>query len=345
MAFARNPTITVILPVFNTEKYLVRCLDSLLSQSFADFELLCIDDGSSDASSSILDRYASENPRMRVTHLQENHGVPYARNLAIDMANGEYVFFMDSDDWIDRNHLEEMYRHAVLSKNDVVINGNWIFEYDDVSNNRHSEHCSFVKEDAGFCLPLQVQSHFFPVVWARLYKLDYLRRNRIKFPLLKGGVDDNYFTSLAEILQDRSYVFYGPDYHYYQREGSLVRQPDVSFNYFTNFKCFLDTLHERDIAPDRAKRFYLITSFEVKDNARFDYIRRYFSDVREDVLASPSIYSEFDVFVMEAFLSCDSYKDYLSRYSLRPFDSFRLKVVRNGCWPTVYQILNREWTF
>ena len=117
--------ITVILPVYNTGRYLTRCLDSVLGQTFSDFELLAIDDGSSDGSASILDEYASVEPRMRVIHLPENHGVPYARNLAMDEAKGEYIYFMDSDDWIDPDYLEKMYAMAEKTGQDVVINCNW----------------------------------------------------------------------------------------------------------------------------------------------------------------------------------------------------------------------------
>lgn len=336
--------ITVILPVYNTGKYLSRCLDSVLGQTFADFELLAIDDGSSDDSASILDEYASGDSRMRVIHLPENHGVPYARNLAMEQAGGEYIYFMDSDDWIDPDYLAEMLSHARSTGQNVVINSNWIYEYDDSSKNKHSDQSGFIKGEAGYCSPLLVQSGFFPVVWARLYKLEYLKINNIKSPLLKGGVEDNYFTAMAEILQDRSYIFQGPCYHYYQREGSLVRQPDVSFNYFKNFRVFLDDLHARGIAPSRAKRFYLLDSLEVIDKERFDFMRDYFSDVRQDVLACPNIYSEFDVFAMKAFLSCSTYEEFIKRYSRNPFDSFRVKVFRNKSYPTVTQILNGDWS-
>ena len=95
------PAISVVVPVFNTDKWLDRCLDSVRSQSFSDLEILCIDDGSLDGTPEILSRHASEDPRIRVITFPENHGVPYARNVAMEEASGEYLYFMDSDDWID----------------------------------------------------------------------------------------------------------------------------------------------------------------------------------------------------------------------------------------------------
>ena len=92
-----NPKISVIVPVYNVEKYLRRCIDSILAQTFSDFELLLIDDGSKDSSGEICEEYAGKDARIRVFHRQ-NGGVSTARNLGIDKAKGEWIYFVDSDD-------------------------------------------------------------------------------------------------------------------------------------------------------------------------------------------------------------------------------------------------------
>ena len=92
-----NPKISVIVPVYNVEKYLCRCIDSILAQTFTDFELLLIDDGSKDSSGEICEEYAGKDARIRVFHRQ-NGGVSTARNLGIDKAKGEWIYFVDSDD-------------------------------------------------------------------------------------------------------------------------------------------------------------------------------------------------------------------------------------------------------
>ena len=96
--------ISIIVPVYNTEKYLHRCIDSILAQTYTDFELLLIDDGSTDSSGAICDEYATKDSRVRVFH-KENGGVSRARNLGLDSACGEWIAFVDSDDWIDNNYL------------------------------------------------------------------------------------------------------------------------------------------------------------------------------------------------------------------------------------------------
>ena len=100
-----TPKISVIVPVYNVEQYLPRCIESILAQTYNDFELLLINDGSSDNSGNICDEYAKNNSRVRVFH-KENGGVSSARNMGLDNAQGEYVVFVDSDDFIRNKYLE-----------------------------------------------------------------------------------------------------------------------------------------------------------------------------------------------------------------------------------------------
>ena len=103
-----HPKISVIVPVYKAEKYLHRCVDSILAQSYTDFELLLIDDGSPDNSGAICDEYAIKDSRVRVFHKQ-NGGASSARNKGLDHANGEWVSFVDSDDWIEPQMVESLF--------------------------------------------------------------------------------------------------------------------------------------------------------------------------------------------------------------------------------------------
>ena len=103
-----TPLISVIVPIYNVEEYLSGCLESILSQNFSDFEIICIDDGSTDESGSILEMYASKDSRIRTVH-QENKGLSSARNVGLDMARGEYIAFCDSDDYYHPDFLKKLY--------------------------------------------------------------------------------------------------------------------------------------------------------------------------------------------------------------------------------------------
>lgn len=111
--------ISVIVPVYNTEKYLDQCIQSILSQTYTDFELLLIDDGSTDTSGVICDRYAEQDSRVRVFH-KANGGVSSARNMGLDNARGEWICFVDSDDWVDVAMYKEMYTRAMSENADIV---------------------------------------------------------------------------------------------------------------------------------------------------------------------------------------------------------------------------------
>ena len=113
------PKISVIVPVYNTEKYLNRCIDSILAQTFTDFELLLIDDGSTDCSGKICDEYAAKDSRVRVFH-KENGGVSSARNMGLDNAQGEWITFVDSDDWVHEDFLKKRLALALNDNADIA---------------------------------------------------------------------------------------------------------------------------------------------------------------------------------------------------------------------------------
>lgn len=114
------PAISVIVPVYNVEKYLQRCIDSILTQTFSDFELILIDDGSPDSSGEICDSYAKKDFRIRVFHI-ENGGVSRARNYGVSQANGDFVTYIDSDDWVHPDYLKVQYDCLIKSGGDICV--------------------------------------------------------------------------------------------------------------------------------------------------------------------------------------------------------------------------------
>ena len=113
--------VTVIIPVYQTERYLADCLDSVLNQSLQDVEIICVDDASPDRCGEILDEYAAKDARIQVVHLSENHGQGFARNLGIERARGKYLYFLDSDDFIDSETFEELSKQADRDNLDVIF--------------------------------------------------------------------------------------------------------------------------------------------------------------------------------------------------------------------------------
>ena len=113
------PLISVIMPVYNTSQYLRRSIESVLNQTFKDFELICINDGSTDNSLQILEEYATTDSRIKIIN-QENSGAGYSRNVGISRSTGKYLAFLDADDWYDENFLFDVYKAATENNADVV---------------------------------------------------------------------------------------------------------------------------------------------------------------------------------------------------------------------------------
>src|SRR5690606_8624587 len=111
---------SVIVPVYNAQDHLARCIDSVLSQSNPSFELILVNDSSTDESANICDSYKKIDKRVKVIHLKENSGPSVARNIAIDAAKGSYLTFIDADDWIDKNFLQAMSEKSKVDNSDIV---------------------------------------------------------------------------------------------------------------------------------------------------------------------------------------------------------------------------------
>lgn len=169
--------ISVIIPVYNVEKYLHRCIDSILNQTFPDFELLLIDDGSTDNSGRICDDYAKKDNRIKVFH-KSNGGVSSARNLGLDEAQGDFIAFCDSDDWVSFDMYEKLYVKAILSKAEIVYCDFYMHYGSD--DNQVYKTISPSKDKTVF---LRNYMSSFTVMWNMLVKRDLYDVYNLRFPL------------------------------------------------------------------------------------------------------------------------------------------------------------------
>ena len=180
--------ISVIVPVYNSQQYLCRCIDSILAQTFYDFELLLIDDGSTDSSGVICDEYAKKDSRISVFH-KINEGVSVARNLGLDNAKGEYITFIDSDDWVEPIFFDHINKYSDV---DYII----------TSYYKHSHFNSFVKEcfaedyisciDSLFFAEEKMILGFF-TPWAKFFKRTIIHNNNLKFNSKISSGEDTLF--------------------------------------------------------------------------------------------------------------------------------------------------------
>jgi glycosyltransferase involved in cell wall biosynthesis len=210
--------ISIIIPVYNCEQYLSRCIESVLIQTLTDFELILINDGSTDNSGEICDEYKSKDQRIIVIH-QSNKGVGCARNKGIEISSGEYIYFCDADDWTEENLLEDNYNYAKTKDYDIIIFG-YLRDY--VNNTLElirRESCSMSitnmntrdKFNNNFLTLMQKGNAF--VLWSKLYKTSFIKDNKIKFNHYKK-LEDGLFNLKLYNLRPKVFVNDKCYYHY-----------------------------------------------------------------------------------------------------------------------------------
>ena len=223
--------ISIIIPVFNVEAYVRKCLDSVVNQTYKDLEILVIDDGSTDGSGKICDEYKKDD-RVSVFHT-ENHGLSAARNFGLDNANGEWIGFVDSDDWIEPDMYEVLLNRAEETGADIVECG-YYYEYPKKTEERKKIDCLISgKEAVGELL----QKKLSDVVWDKLWRKECFEK--IRFP--ENRVFEEYATTYRVFLETNTICDLPVSkYHYFQREGSLSKTHEMD-----NLVCYWLSHRER----------------------------------------------------------------------------------------------------
>jgi glycosyltransferase involved in cell wall biosynthesis len=218
--------ISIIVPVYNAEKYLSQCIDSILSQTCADFELLLIDDGSSDNSGKICDEYARKDSRIQVFH-KENGGVSSARNFGIDKAQGEWIAFVDSDDWLANNFLEQMLDKALESNVDAVFcNCYYVYENETVQKIIYTENA--VIDGNNMLKRFLIRFGTRSELWGKIFKRKYLN-HRLK-ENVKIGEDFLYLIELYRANDFRTAIICDYLYYYRQLDSSAMNRNNPVFH-------------------------------------------------------------------------------------------------------------------
>lgn len=259
-------TISIIIPVYNTETYLPACLDSILSQGFTDFEVLLVDDGSRDGSGAICDAYAAKDPRVRVFH-KENGGVSAARNLALEQAGGAWVCFVDSDDQLTPGGLQALY-DGISDQVDLVM-ADFIKTTLPVEPVKPGpcETRLIDRNEAMVSMFNQPDRRFEGYVFAKLFRRDLILKANLGFDPAIAIKEDTLFvvSYLSLAATKRVSVSSAPVYYYIQRPSSAMESLRESYNpkYLTSFDAIvcMNRLVESAFSQDR--RLLYISHYEV----------------------------------------------------------------------------------
>ena len=212
--------ITVIIPVYNVEKYLKECLDSIVNQLYTNLEIICINDSSTDRSPEILKDFASKDKRIKIIDLPSNKGVGTARNIGIDAASGDYIAFVDSDDLWEADTAETLIKN-LDEKADIIL-----FGYNNLTNNKLTQDKIINKliginneEDYG-----KNFEDFVNVIWNKLYKTTFIKNNNIKFNTVIHPTEDVLFALEAFYYKPQLSFIPKALYNYRKdRDGSAMR--------------------------------------------------------------------------------------------------------------------------
>ncbi len=248
------PKISVIIPIYNVEKYLRQCLDSIIDQTLEDIEIICIIDGSPDNSINIVKEYASIDNRIIVIS-QENKGLSASRNCGLKKAMGEYVYFMDSDDILDTQALEYLYKNANEYNLDLLCFDACCFSDDngmDYIVKKNENYYIRQYDYPVFCMGIEMFSmmsqnnEFRSGVWIQLYRRDYLLKYNFLF---HEGVlhEDNSFSILSMVFANKCGYVHKSYFHRRYRKDSIMTSAERFFNSYGYYIAYKDLENKQDM--------------------------------------------------------------------------------------------------
>ena len=318
--------VSIILPVYNVEKYVNECLDSIVNQTFNDMEIICINDGSTDNSLAILNSYASRDERIKIIS-QENAGLGAARNVGIRLAEGEYIFFIDSDDFIYLDAIEELYENAVLNDSDVVL-FRFTREYgiDRVKNNLGYNFDNIFKISGddynGFTFnrkdlkPYVLNSYL--AVWMKFYKREFL--NRYDDFYFQEGIayEDGLFHVKVFLRAER--MSHIPKVYYYYRinPNSIMNNSSYSMDIFKVIGSVEEFLIKNNYYGEFKNEFDFYKIAHISLYLLSSGSQEYFQKAKEEFLRinlSPNnIVPEHRLNYFNLVLNSNTYVEFLNKY-------------------------------
>jgi len=304
-----TPKISVIIPVYNTAPWLRRCLDSVTGQTLEALEIICVNDCSPDDSLSILKARAESDSRIRLISHARNQGLSAARNTGLEAAAGEYVYFLDSDDWIDPGYIEAMLAAAEDSRCDIVMNTSIIQEYEDGRREWYPQVID--KDTVGPVSARENIDRISHTSWAYFFRKEFLDSIEARFPygLLH---EDLYFQQITLARLEEICLINSPSYHYFIREDSImglskkgsnmdrVRIAEKIYEYFQGHNLL-----------DRVKIPYFFLCHHIADIIReapvLTAMINFFKRIQGDVEARRHLYAKMELQFLDQAISTDDY--------------------------------------
>lgn len=281
--------ISVIIPVYNVEKYLEECLDSIINQTLTDIEIICINDGSTDYSLNILKEYEKKDKRIKIIN-QENKGLGATRNVGMKIAKGEYISFIDSDDYISKDAFESLYTNAKNNDSDTVLfkiarfdessidYTKPIFELENTFKNEDFNNFKFNHND----IKKYIINNSFSA-WSKLYKREFLNKNKFEFPINIAYEDVPFHVS---VLLKSNKISFVPNFHYYYRLSnydSITHTESNAKDIFRIIDKVEKILIENNYFEEYRKEFIKFKYTQISQYIIFSKSEEYFNLARKEL--------------------------------------------------------------
>jgi len=245
MLFKEKSLISIIIPAYNTEDFIERCIRSILAQTYTNLEIICVDDGSTDHTGAILDTLAKEDERIIIIH-KKNEGVTQARNIGLQRAKGDYIGFVDSDDYISESMYQELLNAIQTHNTDMATCGYYMQFANEVRIAVNQEVVPVASMEIKKFLPYIYERDKYKgvagYIWTRLFKRELLKDKNgellVQFKKEYLGADDIVFVAEANIHSKTIIYVDKPLYYYYQRENSIVHDLEKQYNTFYWIKAY-----------------------------------------------------------------------------------------------------------
>ncbi|MGX3043797.1 glycosyltransferase family 2 protein [Helicobacter sp. T3_23-1056] len=307
-----NPKISIIIPIYNVERYLPKCLDSVCNQTYKDLEIICVNDCSPDDSLEICQRYATKDSRIRIVDREQNGGLSAARNSGLEVASGEYVYFIDSDDWIDLDYIEKMVAMIQKHSVDMVCNVN-VFK---VTRNGFIEHIcphSQKKDPEGeFVDKITAINNNQTMIPCHLYRKQFLEKYKLRF--LEGYIhEDEIFHHISKIHLDKLFVFYGPTYYYLQRNDSIMSSRKNKIDGHIKLLSFVYNFYKQNNLLNKnnsIKIFRVNYLSNIKNEQEFLLIKNHINLISKDFEEERMASSDFEKFMVKHIKKINSFDEW-----------------------------------